>query len=266
MYRYILISLILFNNIVYSQIDTHLLNGEWVKVKNRMVDGSKNLSESFSSSKFLMWKISNKKICMDSDPVNSIEETCLDFDLVKNLIRTSSESGYEINKLTSDTLIVIQKIKGINENDKLEKLWFVKSTIIRNNYLNKHKSDSILIANEHFTPTLSKKFITEIHKQFLKKSNYPNFDLIGNLVFFPKEEKLEVEINNSNDKNVIENNEEISYIVRTIEKSYDNWKLNDFKNFNKIYIPFIIKSESYKFKGGSHKGTPIFYFLENYIS
>ncbi len=263
MYRYILISLILFNNIVYSQIDTHLLNGEWVKVKNRMVDGSKNLSESFSSSKFLMWKISNKKICMDSDPVNSIEETCLDFDLVKNLIRTSSESGYEINKLTSDTLIVIQKIKGINENDKLEKLWFVKSTIIRNNYLNKHKSDSILIANEHFTPTLSKKFITEIHKQFLKKSNYPNFDLIGNLVFFPKEEKLEVEINNSNDKNVIENNEEISYIVRTIEKSYDNWKLNDFKNFNKIYIPFIIKSESYKFKGGSHKGTPIFYFLEN---
>ena len=36
-------------------------NGEWVKVKNRMLDGSKNLSESFSSSKFLMWKISSKK-------------------------------------------------------------------------------------------------------------------------------------------------------------------------------------------------------------
>jgi len=178
-------------------------------------------------------------------------------------MRTSLESAYEITKITSDTLIVVHRIKGINEDDKIEKLWFVKSSIIRNNYINKHKNDSILIANEHFTPTLNKNFIVEIHKSFLKKNNYPNFNLIGNIIFFPKKEKLELEINNADDKNVIENNKAIDYIKTTIEKTYNNWNLNDFKKFNKIYIPFIIKSESYKFKGGSHKGSPIFYFINN---
>ncbi|MNY10597.1 hypothetical protein D3C86_1435830 [compost metagenome] len=110
-----------------------------------MIDGSKNISESFSSSKFYLWQISNKKLCMDSDPVNSYEESCIDYKLENNFIRTSLESGYEITKLTADTLIVVERIKGITENDKLKKLWFVNSAIIKNNYISKYKNDSMNI-------------------------------------------------------------------------------------------------------------------------
>lgn len=258
-----IILLLLFSSIANSQINSNYLTGEWIKVKNRMIDGSKNVSESFISSKFNKWKISNKKLCIDSEPVNSYEEDCLDYNLENNFMRISLESGYEITKLTSDTLIVIQRINGINEIDKLEKLWFVKSSIVKNHYVNKHANDSILIANEHFTPTLNKNFISEIHKIFLKKNNYPNFNLVGNIIIFPKKEKIELEINNSDDKNVIENNIAIDYIKNIIEKTYNDWNLNDFKNFNKIYIPFIIKSESYKNKESSYKGTPIFYFIND---
>lgn len=258
-----IILLLLFSSIANSQINSNYLTGEWIKVKNRMIDGSKNVSESFISSKFNKWKISNKKLCIDSEPVNSYEEDCLDYNLENNFMRISLESGYEITKLTSDTLIVIQRINGINEIDKLEKLWFVKSSIVKNHYVNKHANDSILIANEHFTPTLNKNFISEIHKFFLKKNNYPNFNLVGNIIIFPKKEKIELEINNSDDKNVIENNIAIDYIKNIIEKTYNDWNLNDFKNFNKIYISFIIKSESYKNKESSYKGTPIFYFIND---
>jgi tetratricopeptide (TPR) repeat protein len=263
MYKYLSIILLFFTSIVNSQINSHYLTGEWIKINNRMVDGSKNISESFSSSKFYMWKISNKKLCMDSQPINSYEENCLDYNLENNFIRTSLESGYEITKLTSDTLIVVQRIKGINENDKLEKLWFVKSSIIKNNYINKHKNDSILIANEHFTPTLNKNFINDIHKNFIKRNKYPNFNLIGNIIFYPKQRKLEIEIINSLDENVIENKKAVDFIKSTIEKTFDSWALNDFKNFTKIYIPFLIKSESYKYKGVGYKGSPIFYFINN---
>ena len=263
MYKYLSIILLFFTSIVNSQINSHYLTGEWIKINNRMVDGSKNISESFSSSKFYMWKISNKKLCMDSQPINSYEENCLDYNLENNFIRTSLESGYEITKLTSDTLIVVQRIKGINENDKLEKLWFVKSLIIKNNYTNKHKNDSILIANEHFTPTLNKNFINDIHKNFIKRNKYPNFNLIGNIIFYPKQRKLEIEIINSLDENVIENKKAVDFIKSTIEKTFDSWALNDFKNFTKIYIPFLIKSESYKYKGVGYKGSPIFYFINN---
>lgn len=263
MHKYFSIIFLLLTSVVNSQINSHYLTGEWVNVKNRMIDGSKNISESFSSSKFYLWQISNKKLCMDSDPVNSYEESCIDYKLENNFIRTSLEYGYEITKLTADTLIVVERIKGITENDKLKKLWFVNSAIIKNNYISKYKNDSILIANEHFTPTLNKNLITEIHKNFLKKNNYPNFNLIGNIIFFPKNRKLEIEISNTDDKNVIENAKGIDYIKTTIEKTYNNWNLTDFKSFNKVYIPFVIKSESYKYKGGGYKGSPIFYYIDN---
>lgn len=226
-----------------------------------MIDGSKNMSEPFLLSKFYMWTITKNKLCMDSDPINIYKENCIDYKLENNHIQTSLESGYEIKKLTIDTLIVEQRIKGINENDKLQKLWFVRSSNIRDNYISIHKNDSILIANEHFTPTLNKNFISDIHKYFLKKNYYPNFNLIGNIIFFPKNDKIELEINNSYDKNVIENKKAIDYIKTIIEKSFNNWNLNDFKDFNKVYIPFLIKSESYKNNGVEYKGSPIFYFI-----
>lgn len=263
MHKYFSIIFLLLTSVVNSQINSHYLTGAWVNVKNRMIDGSKNISESFSSSKFYLLQISNKKLCMDSDPVNSYEESCIDYKLENNFIRTSLEYGYEITKLTADTLIVVERIKGITENDKLKKLWFVNSAIIKNNYISKYKNDSILIANEHFTPTLNKNLITEIHKNFLKKNNYPNFNLIGNIIFFPKNRKLEIEISNTDDKNVIENAKGIDYIKTTIEKTYNNWNLTDFESFNKVYIPFVIKSESYKHKGGGYKGSPIFYYIDN---
>jgi tetratricopeptide (TPR) repeat protein len=263
MYKYLLIILLLHTSIANSQINGQYLTGEWTKVKSRMIDGSKNISESFLSSKFYTWRISSKNLCMDSDPINSDEEYCLDYNLENNFMRTSLESAYEITKITSDTLIVVHRIKGINEDDKIEKLWFVKSSIIRNNYVNKHKNDSILIANEHFTPTLNKNFMDDILKNFMKRNKYPNFNLIGNIIFYPKQRKLELEILNSLDKNVIENKKDVDFIKSTIEKTYDSWTLNDFNNFTKIYIPFLIKSQSYKYNGGGFKGSPIFYFINN---
>lgn len=263
MYKYLLIILLLYTSIANSQINGQYLTGEWTKVKSRMIDGSKNISESFLSSKFYTWRISSKNLCMDSDPINSYEEYCLDYNLENNFMRTSLESAYEITKITSDTLIVVHRIKGINEYDKIEKLWFVKSSIIRNNYVNKHKNDSILIANEHFTPTLNKDFMDDIYKNFIKKNKYPNFNLIGNIIFYPKQRKLELEIINSLDKNVIENKKDVDFIKSTIEKTYESWTLNDFNNFTKIYIPFLIKSQSYKYNGGGYKGSAIFYFINN---
>ena len=265
MYKYFLITFFLFSSISNSQINNQYLTGEWIKVKNRMVDGSKNLSESFENSKFYSWKISSQKICFDTNPMISYKGSCVDYHLENKFIITSPESSYEITKLTLDSLILIQRVKGVNEKDKLQKLWFVKSSIIKNNYIEKHKNDSIIIANEHFTPTLNKEFTGAINKSFMDKSKYPNFNLIGNIIIFPKEGKIELEINNPNDVNIINNKKAVDFVKSIIEKTYNNWNLNDFMNFDKIYIPFLIKSEYERFKdgSGSYRGSRIFYFINN---
>jgi|LakMenE18May11ns_1017448.scaffolds.fasta_scaffold9957345_3 tetratricopeptide (TPR) repeat protein len=263
MTKSIFIILIFTVNLVFAQNNNEYLFGEWVKVKSRMVDGSKIISEPFLTSKFYRWQIFNKKLCTSPDPVNSNYNSCIDFELENNLIKTSSVSGYEIIKLTTDTLVVVEKIDDLKDKDKTQKLWFVKSSIIKEQYKNLFKNDSILIANENFTPKLNKNFILDINKNFSSMNNFPNFVLIGNLNFIPEQRKLIFEIDNINEKNNIKNKKAIAFVKSVVENSYNNWDLNDFKNFKKIYMPIIFKSEYYHFDGGSFKGASFYFFIKD---
>lgn len=90
------------------------------------------------------------------------------------------------------------------------------------------------------------------------------FDVIGNIVFYPKKGNLEVQIVNSTDKDVIKNQKNIELINSVIIKTYSNWNLSDFNNFDKVYLPFVIKSYYENVGDGwSSKGTPIYYFIDN---
>lgn len=261
MYKFSLVLLLFSFFTAKSQVNPNLLYDEWIKTKTRMIDGSKDVSEAFLSSKFHRWKISKQKLQIDSNPISTYNKSDLDFEIENNYIITSPYSGYEIIKLTQDSLIVVERIKDVNENDKIRKHWFVKSAIIKNYFIDKYKNDSIIIASENFTPVINKNFIGEILKEFQNKNNFPNFNLIGNIVFYPKKNKLEIEITNPDDKEVSNNYKNIDFIKRTLEKTYPNWNLNYFKNFDKVYLPFIIKSYSNKKNNIVSKGTPIYYFI-----
>lgn len=264
MNRVFLFSLIFIVQFFHSQINNNELKYEWIKVKTQMLDGSRCLSESFSSNKFFRLKITDSKICMDSDPISAEGEGCIDYKLDKNLIKTSPVFSFEIVKLTQDSLIIVEKTKNIEENDKIKKHWFVKASIVRDGFLKTHRNDSIIIATEKFTPTIKENFAVNIHSNFNKKGKYPQFVLMGNLVFFPKKEKLELEILNTDDKDIIQNRKNIESIQLLFEQSYKKWNLNDFKRFNKVSIPIIIKSyKEYIGEGWSSKGTPIYYFINN---
>lgn len=240
------------------------LPNEWIKIKVRMLDGSKDVSESFIESKYYRWKFDEQKLCRDSNPVSSINRSCINYNIENNLIRTSDESGYEITKLTQDSLVLVQKINGIVESDKLRKYWFVKSSVIKNKFLDTFKKDSTVIANEYLTPTINGNSLSDMLKDFFSKNSFPVFNLIGNIVFYPQKEKLELEIVNTNDKQVIGNQKNIDLITETIAKTYKRWDLNDLKKFDKIYLPFVIRCSHEKFSNGmTLKGCPIFYYMNN---
>ena len=260
--QFILLFLLIFN-IANCQINNQLLINEWIKVKTRMIDGSKDVSEAFLSSKFYRWKISTEKFSSDSEPINSNVQNFIKYKLENNFMRTSTESGYEIEKLTSDSLVIIQRTNGINEADKIKKFWFIKSSIIRNNFLEKHKNDSIIIANEHFTPTLNRNFISEINKNFQNKNKFPNLNLVGNIILYPKEKKVEMEIINFNDRENIKNQKNIDLIKSIIEKTFDFWNLTDFMSFKKIYVPFVIKSTENYTNGITFRGASLHFFINN---
>ncbi|UHO38885.1 hypothetical protein H5J24_01485 [Chryseobacterium capnotolerans] len=262
MYKHFIILFLIISSIAKSQINIQELPNEWIKTKMRMLDGSKDVSEPFLESKYHRWKFNGQKLCTSSNPITRINENCVEYKTEKNFIKTSDESGYEILKLTQDSLILIQRINNIVEKDKVRKYWFVKSSIIRNKLLDTFKKDSVIIAIESFSPVFNGNLSADISKEFRSKNRFPAFNLIGNIVFFPKKEKLEFEIANTRETQVIENQKNIDFIKETFGKAYKNWNLNDFKIFDKVYLPFIIKCNNEQFGNGLRvTGCSIYYHM-----
>lgn len=260
MYKYIFIFLLIFIQ-TKSQVDKKLLVNDWTKVKLKTIDGSKDLSEGYLISKYYNWQITPTQICMRTESIYTKPNNCFDYKIDKDVIRTTPDSGYRIVKLDSDSLIVVESIAGKIEKDKVQKIWFTKSNKIIEANKEKTKNDSILIATPEFTPTLNEYFVSDIAKEFLKKSTYPSLLFKGNFILNIKDKKI---IFVTEDEKIIQN-KNFQTIKLAAENSFENWNIEDFQKFNKIYIPFVFESKYEKSKDGTtFKGVRIYFFMDNF--
>jgi hypothetical protein len=240
MYKFFLLLFLSVSLQLSSQINIQLLsNTSWTYVKSSMLDGSRDLSS--ESYRFLVWKIKGNNICECIDPW-AIERTkCKDFKFEKNLMMLSDKSAYEIETLTSDSLIVIQKVDGITFPDKIRKMKFVKTSILVKNFTNDSKGDSIIITSRNITPTLTKGIITEMMDLYSQKKSVHNFIVDGEVIIFPKKQKIEVKTDNK--KQNKDNQKSIDLFKASLQKDYKLWDITGYENFDKIIIPYRLKSE-----------------------
>ncbi|UKB84526.1 hypothetical protein LF887_02420 [Chryseobacterium sp. MEBOG06] len=220
-----------------------------------MLDGSRDLSS--ESYRFLVWKIKGNNICESIDPWATERTKCKDFKFEKNLMKLSDKSAYEIETLTSDSLIVIQKVDGITFPDKIRKVKFVKTSILVKNFTNVATGDSIIITSRNITPTLTKGLITEMMEAYSQKKYIHDFIVDGEIRIFPKRQEIEVKTDNK--KQNKDNQKSIDLFKVTLQKDYKLWDITGYENFDKIIIPYRLKSEM---KDGS--GTLAFYNLIPY--
>ncbi len=260
MFKYIIIFVFLFFQ-SKAQINNQSVIGDWTKVKFRTLDGSKDLSEPYNVSKYYNWKISTTKICMRMESVYPNANYCYDYKMNNKVLQTTPTSGYEIEKLEKDSLILFEKIDGKTEKDKIQKIWFVKTSKITNEEIEKHKDDSILIAYPLYTPQMKVDFMSEVAKNFNKKNNYPDLLFKGNYIIYPKKQRIEFQ---SDDKSIFENKNFL--LLKSIaENNFNNWDLKNFEHFEKIYIPFIFESKYERLKsGGTFKGARIYFFMNDF--
>lgn len=233
--------------IIYAQLDENLLFKEWIKVKTTMLDGSKNLtSTKFNGLDYEEWKFTPDEFISNLSPILMPFETKNKLILNKNKIKLHGGlSHYEIVKLTEDSLIVVLRIKDINQPDKILKKYFVNYSKIKSLNFYKTKKDSILNANPFFTPklkslviTTSLNFDTDIRK------NFNDYHFICNIVISPKNKNVALEIINNNAFKEHQNS--FFEIKNKINGSYDQWEIKGFENFDKIIIPIIFYSDMSK--------------------
>ena len=248
----ILITL-LFLNFGIGQIKESEINGTWIEYKSEMKDGSWVLPISKSEINFLKIVIKNSKLCMDSSPIYKIDESqCLIFSLEEDVMKTSIKSGYHIEKSSSDTLVICQKIAGL-ENDKLKRSYLVNEKVLFSTELKKRKGEKNIVAMKLFTPKLNVDLESEIVTAF--NNNISNIDVIGSLTIFPSKKVVTSEISYSSVKS-----NKIGIINKVINNTFDKWDLTNFEEFESIKIPFIIRCEYKSYSGATYRGVRVLYF------
>ncbi|KFF25325.1 tetratricopeptide repeat protein [Chryseobacterium vrystaatense] len=228
-----------------AQINKLQLNDNWTRVKFSMLDGSRDLSQ--SPRKILRWQISDSKLCEYKNIIFEDQKECNDIKIENKSIRTSEHAFYEIEKLTIDSLVVILRVNGVTNSDKINKIWFVRTSKLYDEYFSKIKNDSIIEANRSFTPTLKKNIFYDI-------TGSSKFNIKGNIVIYPKKQKIDFqqEIKEGSQNNA----KGIELLKTTIEKSFHLWNITAFKNFDQVLIPYSITR--YTSSEGSSLGVDFF--------
>jgi tetratricopeptide (TPR) repeat protein len=225
-----------------------------------MLDASRDLSQ--RKSKVLFWKITGNTLCEYTDPIFMEMKSCVDFNLEKRIMRTSKEAGYQIEKLTTDSLIITQRLDGEEAPDKIRKMWFVNNSVRINNFLNKHKNDTIITAIKDFTPSLERNLFSEIADIYAKREYSHDFSLNGNILIFPKKKIIRVEINN--EEGMKKNDVSVGLFKSTLEKNYYLWNLSGFENFEKVIIPYNYSTKVTNGRGEISR-MGITFFDRNYV-
>ncbi|MGH1520637.1 tetratricopeptide repeat protein [Chryseobacterium sp. JK1] len=225
-----------------------------------MLDGSRDLAE--NDSNILLWKINGNTLCEYTHPIFFDWKSCVDFKLDKRLMKTSGETGYQIEKLTQDSLIVTQRVKGEDTPDKIRKIWFVNRSIFINDFLNKNRSDS-LIATKDFTPSLKINITSGLTDTYVRTEYSHDLNFKGNVVIFPKKHLVKIEIDK--EEEFEKDQKSIDLFKSTFEKSYSLWELTGFEKYEKIIIPYSYSS-TLKKGAGDLNSKGISFFNNNYVN
>jgi tetratricopeptide (TPR) repeat protein len=236
MRKLFVIASLLFISSNYGQINLSAIQGYWIKYKGEMKDAS-DLSDGFTEeSGYMEYRINQNKLCINSNPIHRVNESCLDFTLIDDFMKTSQYSGYIVEKVTNDSLVLCEKIDGLAD-DKLKRSYFVKQELIISKLKEENKNVKNIVASKLFSPKTNGTIELDLNKAF--KNNYSNFELVGNLKIYPEKKSIKTEITFSTQKD----SSRIKIVKKVIDNSFQKWILKDFKDYESIEIPFVLKSE-----------------------
>ncbi|WP_264550181.1 hypothetical protein [Flavobacterium sp. N2820] len=249
--KIILILLMFFNINSFAQLNPDLIVGRWIKFDAEMRDGSKLLPRPYADSTYFEFTISRDKLSMNSNPLTK-GKPYISYKLKDNYLKTSETSGYTVERISKDTLILCERIDG-QQNDRLKCYHLIREETLNLNFLQKYQGKKEIVATKLFTPLLKGDIQGAIFKE-LGDKNISNYHVIGNLKIY-KEKKITAQIieSSTNDST------KINIITRILENSYDKWDFKNFSQFDKIIIPFVLRVQRTTDKGIGFKGINILY-------
>lgn len=239
-----ILHLLLFLNVgvLSAQIDTKLLQKDWFVTNILMKDGSKPFQQEESYMKNYGLRVESDFYKLDE--VNSLHiksKIPMNYFLRGNVMETSPESGLRIEKLTSDSLIVSQKIDNMEEN-KLMRYYLIPLSKARNQRMALFKGKDTLISNPilnpYFKNKLTKKnFKTNNGKISFTKEQKQKFHFNGYILLDLAQKKATAILNNYDSTY----SSEVENITKNLTGNFSDWNVAPFYAFKFIKVPFSFK-------------------------
>jgi len=146
-------------------------------------------------------------------PVQNHKSDTQSYHIKDNSIFVSDNLSYEIEKITQDSLIIVEKMSWL-EDDKLKRFYLMKEENIFEEESLRNKNSLHLIANPYYTPTFKGNLPLLLNKSLNKK--HRNQKLKGVINIFPEEKKVRVDINYRSSKD----SKQEGIITKYLEQSF----------------------------------------------
>lgn len=232
-----IVTFLLVSSNLFAQFKKEQLIGSWFKTRTEMKDSSELIPVYKDYVKHFEMIFEKKQLFTDYYPAQHYKNATLDYKLKANKIVTSKHYAYVIEKLTKDSLVISEQMKGL-DNDKLKRHYLIKKEIILEEQQRKNKDSINLTATPFYTPKFYDNIQLYLNNKMMKR--HINLNLKGKLKLYPKKQKVKTEIT-YRDSEIITMQEKI--IIDALNYSFTLWDFNGFENYNSITIDFVIIME-----------------------
>lgn len=230
--NFILFTVVLFSLTANCQLDMANLNQSWIQVKINMKDSSEKISYYPWTNRFMEFTFFKNRYSYNIYPAETEKKASFNYRLNKNKIHVSEFFEYVIEKLTTDSLTIVENIPEMAD-DKLKRYFLVSKKSLVNEYKKQLDTLSKIDARTYYSPRFEGKLIRYLNKKLKNTEGSAQFS--GVLELFPKSSKLRVRIlNNENSSPTI-----YRRTIKALEKSFFNWNIDGFKRFEQVNIPFF---------------------------
>jgi len=229
---YLILSITIFSN-VNAQIKKADLLGSWIQTKTGMKDSSELIPVYKDYIKHFDITFEKKKYHINYYPAQKFQNATNSYRFKKNKIVVSKHYALEIEKLTKDSLVIVEQMKGLDD-DKLKRHYLIKKEKIVNKQKIIHQGLNKITANPYYTP-----LFTDNIKLYLNRGlnrNHTNLDLKGIIKIYPQKNDIKTIITFRDKTGLYQEN----MIVELLNNSCHLWDLKYFENYEEVDIEFVI--------------------------
>ena len=235
-----------------GQINRNDLQGNWIKCKAEMNDGSQIIDFQDTHNAFLEYKFDNKLVCINQD--NMHYNICKKFKVKGDELIIEEIGTYTIERFGNDTLVILQKSHRKNEVD-LKRFFLVKGSVMWATQ-DKVAADKTQVASRFVSPEFNHSLYEYLYDKL--KTPIPPSRFKGYLVINRNSKSVQTNITEVEGIDA----DRLKQLVKALDKSFKQWNFKDYDQTREYKIAFVGKA----LDNDSYKNLRFAFYTDDYAS